>query len=750
MAKRGEKSRQKKAYEAALEAASPAEPVQEASTAGLPVPGENGVSDEAGPAEGDSPAPGATPPGKLLWQTPSRKPAGRALAVTVAAILLVYAVCLPPTVTLEDSGNFLMISAHLGIGHPPGYPLYSLLGKLFTLLPFGSIAFRVHLLSAVLGALACGVAGWIVCGLTREWFWGCVAALALGFSDIFWSQSIIAEVYSLHCLLFLLSLALALELRSRASEPEAARKLLAGFGLVYGLAVSNHWVLTGVATPLLLLVLWGARRSVLRELPRLVVAFALGLLPWVYMVLRSNMDPLISFLGPLKTWRQVLYFILRQNYQVDPTPHVGSQHFVLYTGFYAYELLRQLTPVGLVVAVGGLVALWRRGQRALSVGIPLAVWASSFLLLIFFRNYYGPFGRGLVRVFPMLGYALVSVALGVGLFSLSRWLARRFPKGGLRRTAHVLAGILVVALLALNFQTNNRRSDTWARDFGTAVFDAVEEDALLVVDTDIYLGVLGYLHYVEGVRPDIELYSSAGLLFRNRLFLPVAPGRAPVDIPQQMRELVESTNRPVYFHAAPMRLDYRVLDLGLLKCVDRTLRDGTKAVVVTPEIVAYFESVLDTEPPRDPWGADHHDLVIGMLTRLLTPVYASDPRNPKLGVLLEKARRISVRSRVYYVQEQQNRADPEELLRILQQAEQAVDSETPVRIRAYIDCLRGRLRLRQNNVVGAEAALLRSLSTHPDSRLNPSYTMLEQIYQQTAPEKLDGLRERYGPVSSGG
>src|SRR4051812_34333959 len=69
-------------------------------------------------------------------------------------VLLIYGVTLCPSVGGGDSGELATVAYTLGIAHPPGYPLYTLFGKLFTTLPFGTVAWRVNLFSAVCGALA--------------------------------------------------------------------------------------------------------------------------------------------------------------------------------------------------------------------------------------------------------------------------------------------------------------------------------------------------------------------------------------------------------------------------------------------------------------------------------------------------------------------------------------------------------------------------------------------------------------------
>ena len=78
-------------------------------------------------------------------------------AGVAAAVFTLYLVTLAPGVVGGDAGEHQFSAPLLGIPHATGYPLYLLLGKLWTLLmPFGSMAWRMNLLSAVYGALAAG------------------------------------------------------------------------------------------------------------------------------------------------------------------------------------------------------------------------------------------------------------------------------------------------------------------------------------------------------------------------------------------------------------------------------------------------------------------------------------------------------------------------------------------------------------------------------------------------------------------
>lgn len=74
---------------------------------------------------------------------------------------MVYLWGTPEAVQFEDDGLFIMAAYFNGIAHPPGYPLYTLVGHLMSMLPVSSVAFRIHLLSGVFASLACGLI-WLV------------------------------------------------------------------------------------------------------------------------------------------------------------------------------------------------------------------------------------------------------------------------------------------------------------------------------------------------------------------------------------------------------------------------------------------------------------------------------------------------------------------------------------------------------------------------------------------------------------
>jgi tetratricopeptide (TPR) repeat protein len=203
-----------------------------------------------------------------------------AFGLTFLIALIVYTLTLAPTVTLEDSGELITASDYLGVPHPPGYPIWSLLTWFFqwifngvTFHGYPNPAWGVNFFSAFSGALACGVLALLVSrsGLdllhslkketnvlgesTERLFCataGIAAGLLLAFSQGMWSQSVIAEVYALN---ILFQSAVLLFLYRWMMEPENPKPLLL-MAFTFGLGLTNHQTLlfmgAGVALAIML------------------------------------------------------------------------------------------------------------------------------------------------------------------------------------------------------------------------------------------------------------------------------------------------------------------------------------------------------------------------------------------------------------------------------------------------------------------------------------------------------------------
>ena len=529
-----------------------------------------------------------------------------AWAGAVGGPLALYLLTLPRTVVLEDDGLFLMAGAHLGIAHPPGYPLYVWICHAFMQLPFGSPAFLGHLSSAALGALACGFVYWTARLLGASVLPAVAAAWLFGASEHFWSQAIIAEVYTLNALLFFATYALLLH--GLQNSDRAWPWVLAA--AAYGLGLANHWPLMALATPGLLLAALPARGSLRRKLPLLLgTALPCAALPYAWMVWRSQQHPPISFLGPIESWADLHYFVSRQAYAgIDVSPSAGWADRLDFLQWFGHELAMQLTLPGFLLALLGLAILYRRRQMAAIHSSALVFLGNSLALILLLQFDFEPAKVAVFRPYPLICYGLLALWLAVGLDCLAsaahRYAAKRKPAPWLKPGAAGLAGLLMAgASVQAGWPANDRSDDDFAELYASMMMGRIEADATLIVGDDIDMGTLGYFHYVEGRRPDVLLLSLLGLVYDNRLY---SPFLEPQEMQAALAEYVEATDRPVFF---PMLVGSKRLPSGyqgrssgfLVSLLGRADPDTSGLTVVrNPRHEAYFLHLVNAQY-RDRW-----------------------------------------------------------------------------------------------------------------------------------------------------
>src|SRR5487761_2306321 len=137
------------------------------------------------------------PAGKGAEAWLGRRDLGVAGAVAAAA-LAIYVRTAYRQVPGGDAGELIGAVATGGVIHPPGYPLYALLGRLFVHLPFGTIAWRLNFMSALCDAGAAGVLCYAVARWSRSLWAGIAAGALFAFSPGIWQYAVLAEVFALN------------------------------------------------------------------------------------------------------------------------------------------------------------------------------------------------------------------------------------------------------------------------------------------------------------------------------------------------------------------------------------------------------------------------------------------------------------------------------------------------------------------------------------------------------------------------
>jgi len=210
--------------------------------------------------------------------------------------LVIYAFTLCRTVGFVDAGELCVASRILGVAHPTGYPLYVLLGRLFSLFPLGAIIVRTNFMSAFFAALSAlflyltisRLLASFETGQTKARLLALFCACSFAFSTTTWNQAVVTEVYSLTAFFASVLLLLAF------SDDERAPLL---FAYVFGLSLSNHMsaLLVGIPCGIYML---SARGGLSRRLPLMVILFLFGLSIYIYLPIRANQNPLMNWGNP--------------------------------------------------------------------------------------------------------------------------------------------------------------------------------------------------------------------------------------------------------------------------------------------------------------------------------------------------------------------------------------------------------------------------------------------------------------------
>ena len=530
-----------------------------------------------------------------------------ALAAAIAALLL-YLVTLGPTITGEDSGEFSVAAYLPGVPHPPGYPLYGLLGHLFSLIPHGEVAWRVGLMSAVFAAGAVFLLTLTLICLTRNRTASFLAALAFGCSREFWAQAVIAEVYTLN-LFFMAACFLVLLVWTEKRE----NRLLYLFALLFGLGLTIHNTFMLIALPCALYVVlvdWRTRapgapfwKPRLRIWLACFLIAASSLLLYAYLPIRSLANPALDWGNPenltnlYRHVRRVQYDFMFSQYPRSFDRFLGQLE--TYGRFWWGEFGPGLGLLGLA---GLFVLLWRRFVYAMLLVLSALLVVAGFT---FWQNFEQTREwLWVMRVFALPAYYVTAIGLGCLLAAVGRGRPAR------RNLAVTLGVAAVLTPLVLNFERNDKSDYYWTRDYGANILVSLERDAIYVSESDHGSFSVLYLQTVFDMRPDVVNLRRYGYLESSLLqempqelrdkFGPFPPRRYD---PEIIAWLVDHTSRPVYL-SEPMHLPtekpVRIVPSGL---TFRVLREGETA----PE-EAYWNHyqwrTLDPERTRGDYTAD--------------------------------------------------------------------------------------------------------------------------------------------------
>jgi hypothetical protein len=492
------------------------------------------------------------------------RPSYLAATITSLVVFVLYLLTLAPSTAMWDTSEYITAAYTLGLPHPPGNPLFVLIGRVFAILPIATtVALRINVLAAICSAVSAGMWFLITERVLVSWFsarWqrivgGSLAALIGATAFTVWNQSVVNEkVYTVS----LLGIALISWLMVRwcdAPDGRKADRILVLVAYLCGLGYANHMAGMLAAPAVGLAVLVVRWRTVLRWklLTACAAALIFGITPFAIQPIRAAHFPALNEGEPTAcrtglaasctfskgTYDAFMYNFNRGQYgkpELSERQAPLSAQLGMWWLYFKWQWLRDahyehpiaqsvLAALFLVLGLLGGYVHWQRDRR--SFWYFGSLMFTMTLVLIYYLNFkYGasqdPDLSGVNRevrdrdYFYLWSFSAWGVWAALGLVavwdSVASLIARERETIGresferpTRRALQIAAPVLALAFIPLftNWTTASRAGQTDTADFARDLLNSVEPYGVLVTVGDNDPFPLWYAQEVEGVRKDV-------------------------------------------------------------------------------------------------------------------------------------------------------------------------------------------------------------------------------------------------------
>lgn len=445
-------------------------------------------------------------------------------------VFIIYLVTLAPSVVQIDAGELAAVQATLGIAHPTGYPIFTIIGYLFSRLPLPfTTIFQLNLLAAIWCALAVmffmiAVKGSSSNGLTVTIKGNrkksakknlkeiseiklsqipdnlkvvalIFSGLFLAFSKTFWMQSTSVEVYSLH--IFLICLIILYTIKSYLSNYEGnffSSKnpfLLLSFALALGF--SNHMttllILPGIAY--LYFNKLGFNKASFTKLFLMIAVFAVLLIIfYLYLPIRSSQQPALNWGNPVD-FERIMRHISGKQYQVWIFSSLEASKKQL--SYFINNFPSEFTFI-LIPAIIGLFSSFKYSKKI-----------AMFFLICFISTvlYSINYDISDIDSYFLLGYVSVAYFSYWGIIKIFYLL-----KDDSNRLKFTLAisGVILIFHFGLTFGRVNQSGNHVYEDYSEALINSVPKSSIILsYQWDYFLSASYYFQNVEGFRKDVTI-----------------------------------------------------------------------------------------------------------------------------------------------------------------------------------------------------------------------------------------------------
>ena len=440
-----------------------------------------------------------------------------------AFFLLIYWRTCCPTVFWWDSAEFVAAVATLGIPHPPSFPLYILLGKLFSFLPFFSLSFKFNFLSGVFAALSLSFFAFLFLKLFRTFFAELsgdtkmlfivliMTLFVTGLNFAFWIQGIRAEAYSLNGLVFILLFYCGLIHLVEEKNYQKKLRWLYLFFFIFGLGMGNHNVTLLSTLPAFIYLFVSYDSSGLlkpKNLGAFLIFFLLGCSIYLYLPSRAINSPALNWGNPTSLEKVVTAALaLKSVKQIGLTLDYTLMERIKDAWIMIYS---QFTFLPFLFSLTGFFFLLRKHFK-LSIFFLLLILGNSATIIILPSEFISTSLDFQGYILPVIFSFAFFFGLGV-LFilkNINEWIARSNFSSGFNKSLKIVFSIFFFSISLLPFLTFYRLADLSKNDlayeYGKTVLSSLERNAVVFIDNPNLYFILSALKYGEGYRRDVAV-----------------------------------------------------------------------------------------------------------------------------------------------------------------------------------------------------------------------------------------------------
>lgn len=502
----------------------------------------------------------------VLFSVRRYLPAAGALFIVLAIYL--YSIC--PDVYLIDSGELAVVSYTLGIAHPTGYPLYTLISYFFAHLP-GEPIWNLNMLSALFSIAAATFLYAFAYKITENKVTPILTVSLFAFSPVIWRTSVTNEVHSLTALFAVLLFFLAYR-----CDNERIFYLIM---YLIGLSLTNHMMIFSLSLPLFIYTLLVYRPS-LRRTATGILFLVLGLTVYYYLIARTNGGAKFAW-GNTVGLQRLFWHVSGKQYRV--WMFSGSLSEVLQNLVSGGQLLaRNFLYLLVLSSLVGFYALYKRNRRMF--------W---LLLLIITANvlYTVNYSIPDIESYYIPTFIVLVITFTYGIKQLNKYLK------------NPIIIIIALALPVINYQSCTLRRNTFGVDFGRAHTLMLPNSSLLIANYwDVYAPLM-YSREIKKVRKDLVVIDKE--LLRRTWYLGFIEHEYP-DFYEKVRPLIDSYLVELYKFEYGRPYQPQIIQSRFIKMlegfVDAKIEDGV--FISSPWPDRDLESVRP-EYPRIPFGLVH-------------------------------------------------------------------------------------------------------------------------------------------------